>query len=146
MSILNINITDIDLAERFPEYVEYNPELKDEYGEINTPYRFIMNEMLSTIPLEQFKNKHLKWLDAGSGRGNFSLCLFIMLFTELVTSIPNAEERKAHIIHNMIYMVEINQDNVLHLREKIRGKKANIYHEDYLEWNTDIRFDFIIGL
>lgn len=144
MSILNINITDIDLAERFPEYVEYNPELKDEYGEINTPYRFIMNEMLSTIPLEQFKNKHLKWLDAGSGRGNFSLCLFIMLFTELVTSIPNAEERKAHIIHNMIYMVEINQDNVLHLREKF-GEKANIYHEDYLEWNTDIRFDFIIG-
>ena len=144
MSILNINITDIDLAEKYPEYIEYDPELKDKYGEVHTPYRFIMNEMLSTIPLEHFKNKHMKWLDAGAGRGNFSLCLFIMLYTELSESIPEPEERKIHIIHNMIYMVEINEDNVLHLREKF-GENANIYNTDYIQWNTDIQFDFIIG-
>ena len=41
-------------------------------------------------------------------------------------------------------MVEINENNILHLREKF-GEKANIYHEDYLQWTTDLQFDFIIG-
>ena len=50
MSILNINIHDNDLVKRFPEYVEYNTQLKDKYGEVNTPYTFIC-EMFKVIPL-----------------------------------------------------------------------------------------------
>ncbi len=144
MSILNININDVDLAEIFPEYVQYDLELKDKYGEVNTPYRFIMNDMLSMFQPVHFKNKDLKWLDAGAGRGNFSLCLFVILYNELKEAIPDNDERKTHIIHNMIYMVELNEDNIIHLREKF-GEKANIYNTDYIQWNTDVQFDFIIG-
>jgi hypothetical protein len=100
--------------------------------------------MLSTIPIEYTKKKDYKWLDPGSGRGNFSICLFFILFNSLQEIIPNDEERKEHIITNMIYMVEINEDNIVHLKNKF-GKKANIYHQDYIEWNTYLKFDFIIG-
>ena len=44
----------------------------------------------------------------------------------------------------MIYLVEINEDNIVHLKNKF-GKKANIIHEDYTQWNTELKFDFIIG-
>ena len=143
MSLLNIDISDTNLAEEFPEYVNYDPELKDKYGEVNTPYRFIC-QMLSSIPVECFKNKDYKWLDAGAGRGNFSCCLFFILFKSLYDIILDPIERKEHIIKNMIYMVELNENNILHLREKF-GEKANIYHEDYVQLTTDLQFDFIIG-
>ena len=87
MSIVNINIHDTDLAKQFPEYVEYDSQLKDKYGEVNTPYKFI-SEMLGVIPITQCNSnsnsnsnsysysysnlKDTKWLDAGAGRGNFS--------------------------------------------------------------------------
>ena len=149
MSILNINIYDIDLVKQFPEYVEYNHELKNKYGEVNTPYKFI-SEMFSVIPLNQCNSnsysnmKYTKWLDAGAGRGNFSFCLFVCLTNLLENVIPDPNERKEHIIKNMIYMVELNEENIHHLREKF-GEKANIFHEDYPKWDTDLSFDFIIG-
>ena len=85
MSILNITLNTNedthhhDLGQELPEYLEYNEHLKNLYGEVNTPYSFIYN-MLSIIPEEDFKNKNLKWLDAGAGHGNYSICLFIILF------------------------------------------------------------------
>jgi hypothetical protein len=143
MSILDTTINDTNLVEKYHEYVNYDPELKDKYGEVNTPYQ-VINEMLSMIPEEKLKNKDYKWLDAGAGRGNFSCCLFFILFKSLYDIILDPIERKEHIIKNMIYIVEINENNILHLREKF-GENANIYNEDYLEWNTDLQFDFIIG-
>ena len=56
MSILNINLNDVNLVEKYPEYVKYDEELKNKYGEIHTPYRFI-GEILSTIPIEYAKKK-----------------------------------------------------------------------------------------
>ncbi len=154
MSILNITLntnehTDAntnhhnDLGQELPEYLEYNEHLKNLYGEVNTPYSFIY-KMLSIIPEEDFKNKNLKWLDAGAGHGNYSICLFIILFKALEPIIPNEVERKEHIIRNMIYMVEINSDNIFALRSTF-GPNANIIEDNYIQWVTDIRFDYIIG-
>ena len=142
MSVVNINKNTI-LEDNFSQHLDYNFELKELYGEINTPFNFI-NKMLSIIPKEYFENKTLKWLDPGSGHGNYSLCLFFILFKSLNKSIPNDEERKKHIIENMIYMVELNKDNIPFLREKF-GEKGNIIEKNYLEWETDLKFDFIIG-
>lgn len=145
MSLLNIslNTNTSTLEAGIPEYLNYDPTLKDLYGEINTPYKFI-HKMLSIIPKEDFKNKHLKWLDAGAGHGNYSICLFVILFNSLKETIPNDEERKYHIINNMIYMVEINKDNISSLRETF-GESANIVEENYIQWSTDYQFDYIIG-
>jgi len=41
-------------------------------------------------------------------------------------------------------MIELNKDNIPFLREKF-GEKGNIIEENYLEWETDLKFDFIIG-
>lgn len=148
MSILNITLntnehTHSHLDQELPEYLEYNEDLKNLYGEVNTPYSFIY-KMLSIIPEEDFKNKDLKWLDAGSGHGNYSICLFVILFKSLEPLIHNEVERKEHIIHNMLYMVEINSDNIVALRTTF-GPNANIIEDNYIQWVTDLRFDYIIG-
>lgn len=142
MSLLNVNIN-TNLVEQYPEYITYDSKLKDKYGEVNTPYKFI-GEMISTIPVEYGSNKDMKWLDAGAGHGNFSFCLLLILLKSLENVIPDPTLRKQHIIQNMIYMVEVNEDSVSHLREKF-GPDANIFHQDYLNWNTALKFDFIIG-
>jgi hypothetical protein len=141
MSLLNINLN-TDLEKEFKQYLDYQPELKDLYGEVNTPFLFI-NQMLNIIP-EHVKNKDLKWLDPGAGHGNYSICLFFILFKSLDKEIPDECIRKNHIIENMIYMVEVNEDNIPHLREKF-GEKSNIIHHNYLEWEPNMKFDVIIG-
>lgn len=144
MSVFNINLDENTILENeFSQFLDYKAELKDKYGEVNTPFSFI-NKMLSIIPHNHFENKDYKWLDAGAGHGNYSLCLFFILFISLSETIPDEKERKIHIIENMIYMIEVNEENILHIREKF-GNKSNIFNMDYLEWNTELRFDFIIG-
>jgi len=142
MSIQTIALN-IDLESEYNQYLEYNSHLKDLYGEINTPFWFI-NKMLAIIPIQYFKDKTLKWLDAGAGHGNYSICLYFMLFNYLATEIPNETDRRNHILENMIYMVEINKDNVYHLKG-VFGHNSNVIHSNYLEWNPTIQFDFIIG-
>jgi len=58
MSVVNINENTI-LEDNFSQHLDYNFELKELYGEINTPFNFI-NKMLSIIPKEYFENKTLK--------------------------------------------------------------------------------------
>jgi hypothetical protein len=142
MSVYNIGL-DTNLEDNFNQYLDYNVELKELYGEVNTPFNFI-NKMLSIIPENKFLNKSLKWLDAGAGHGNYSICLFFILFKSLKEIIPDANERKEHIIKEMIYMVEINKENICFLREKF-GVNGNIFEGDYLEWDSSIKFDCIIG-
>lgn len=142
MSIQTIALN-IDLETQYNQYLEYNSQLKDLYGEINTPFWFI-NKMLSIIPIKYFKDQTMKWLDAGAGHGNYSICLYFILFNSLVGEIPNEEERRNHILENMLYMVEINKETVCHLKG-VFGTKSNVIHANYLEWDPNIQFDFIIG-
>lgn len=142
MSVITINNNTI-LEDHFSQHLEYQQHLKDQYGEVNTPFSFIL-QMLSIIPKENYQNKDSVWLDAGAGRGNYSVCLYFMLFIGLKNSIPNETVRRTHIIEKMIYMVELNEDNIPYLREKF-GEKSNIMNIDYLEWEPNMKFDFVIG-
>lgn len=62
--------------------------------------------------------------------------------------IPNREKRKKHILENMIYMCEINKDNINTLKNTF-GVNANIIHQDFLstmnENNNKQFYDVIIG-
>lgn len=118
---------------------------REQYGEIFTPYSLIqrMFGMLSPIT---FEDPTAKWLDPGAGTGFFSIFLFWKLDAGLSNIIPDTLERRNHIISNMIYMVEIQKENV----ERIRlffGLNANISCADYLTDDTfsTMEFDYVIG-
>ena len=150
--IKNYTIDDIEKNTRSMISTDENKML---YGEVYTPIYFV-EEILDIIPNDLFRIPYYKWLDPGCGTGNFSIVLYYKLLEGLKYSIPDIEQRKNHIIENMIYMVELRSENVTILRS-IFGEKANIYEGDFLTFNNQsnscqakystwpVNFDIIIG-
>ena len=118
-------------------------EKKELYGEVPTPFRFV-EKILSIIPAHAYGNPTLKWLDPGAGTGNFSIILYFKLMKGLEAIFPIVEERSAHIIKNMIYIVELRPENIIILRN-LFGLNANVYECDFLAFEPLNPFDVIIG-
>jgi hypothetical protein len=116
---------------------------KEVNGDVQTDYKLIKT-MIEMIPEELFSNPNTKWLDPGCGYGYFSVMIYEKLFNSLEFNIENKEQRKNHIIKNMIFMSEYNPFYFNHLKETF-GEDANIIEGNFLEWDTDIKFDVIIG-
>ncbi|MFN9914347.1 MAG: DNA methyltransferase, partial [Pirellulaceae bacterium] len=112
------------------------------YGEINTPLTFV-ETILGIIPENMFSNPELKWLDPACGCGNFMIILYFKLMKGLESSIINIEERRDHIIKNMIYMIEIQEKNADLLR-RIFGTNANIICADFLNYGTEYSYNITI--
>ena len=131
----------------FSENLIIVQDRKEQYGEINTPFYFI-EEMFDTLPEHLFENPELHWLDPGSGHGNFSICLYFRLMKGLEKFIHDPTLRSKYIIKNMLFMVEINKENVISLR-LIFGTEANIFSGNYLEMSKETfnnqSIDVIIG-
>ena len=123
---------------------------KKQFGEVFTPM-ILINEMLDKLPKEVWKNKNLKWLDPATGMGNFPIAVYLRLM-ESLTDI-NVQERKKHILENMLYMCELNKKNILICNQifNINNEyKLNIYQGDSLiaDYNKIFKtnhFDIIIG-
>lgn len=116
---------------------------KELYGEVFTPFYFI-ERIFKIFPNKIFKNPNLRWLDPGAGTGNFSIYLYYKLLENLKEEIENIDNRKDHIINNMIYMVEYRNENIKILKE-IFGENANIFNKDYLHYNPSYNYDIVIG-
>jgi len=139
--IKNLKLEDIEKKKQIT--IKENKEL---YGEVITPF-CLVNKILDCIPEEKFKDPSLKWLDPGTGTGNFSIILYYKLINGLSKEFLNIEERKIHIIKNMIYMVELRRENIKILKG-LFGVDANIYEGNYLNYlnnNDSEKFDVIIG-
>ena len=146
----------IDNSNNLLEIINQNLKPKDiekkQFGEVFTPLKLI-NEMLDKLPKYVWKNKNLKWLDPSSGIGNFSILIYFRLLEELKHVIINDNERKKHILENMLYMSELNIKNTLICKQffDINNEyKLNIYQGDSLKVNYDDifkikKFDIIIG-
>jgi hypothetical protein len=142
--IKNLKLEDINIHTA-------SPTSKELYGEVFTPFTFI-NKILDIIPEKIFENPKFRWLDPGAGAGNFSIALYFKLLEHLKPVFSDIEERKDHIIKNMIYMVELQPENTTKLRE-LFGPNANIYEEDYLNYLLNPKangitpqiFDVVIG-
>lgn len=70
------------------------------------------------IPLELWRDPETKWLDPANGIGNFPFVAFHMLDFQLkhhgtkgAKEMPD-DERKKHIVNQMLYMIEIDKGNV----------------------------------
>jgi len=129
---------------------------KNKNGEVFTPLSLV-NEMLDKLDEAYAKqyNKSIftevgfKWLDPAVGIGNFPIIVYQRLFKGLIIQIPNEEERRKHILEQMIYMVEISDKNIY-----IIGKifcddiyKLNIYKGSFLDGKCkyDLTFDVVMG-
>jgi hypothetical protein len=125
---------------------------KKQFGEVFTPMK-IINDMLDKLPQEIWTNKNLKWFDPANGMGNFPIAIYLRLMETLKDEIKDKNERKKHILENMLYMSEINKKNVLITKQifDINNEyKLNIYEGDSLELKPlEIfqvkEFDIIIG-
>jgi len=136
MSIQSINL------ETFEQVFKMPPEHKIKYGAVTTDFKLI-NKILDLLPLYLFNNPNIKWLDPCAGTGYFSMVLYKRLFNSLQNQIKSVRKRHNHIIHNMIWMVEINPNYIPQLYE-IFGNDCNILSGDFLEC-SNMEFDVIIG-
>ena len=107
---------------------------KNKYGEVFTPYSYIC-DVLDQLPSSVWSNPTLRWLEPASGIGNFCVVVYIRLMDGLSTVFDDAIVRHEHILRNMIFMVEINEDNVARSRD-LFGPLANIRCADFLAEET----------
>jgi hypothetical protein len=81
--------------------IERSDERIKQTQEVFTPTDLI-NLMIDDIPIEQLKNPNSRFMDNCAGSGNFIACLYEAL---------QEYHSKDHIINNMLYAVELMEDN-----------------------------------
>jgi hypothetical protein len=151
-----------ELLELIDSCLKPKQKEKQENGEVFTPMCLVF-EMLDNLDkhyIEKygksiFSEKNFKWFDPACGMGNFPVAVYLRLIEGLKSQIPNEDERKKHIIENMLYMSELNKKNVFicHQIFNMNNRyKLNIYEGDTLEldivgvWGIQLYyFDVILG-
>jgi hypothetical protein len=151
-----------ELLELIDSCLKPKQKEKQENGEVFTPMALIF-EMLDNLDKEYIKQhgrsifteKDFKWFDPASGMGNFPVAVYLKLMEGLKSQIPNDEERKKHIIENMLYMSELNKKNVFvcHQIFNVNNQYTlNLYEGDTLglnvvsEWEVTLNsFDVVLG-
>jgi len=155
-----LNITEPD---KLLEFINENlkPKIieKKERGEVFTPMTLV-NEMLDTLPASVWINKDLKWLDPAAGMGNFPVAVYMRLMKSLKDVIKDEENRRKHILENMLYMVELDKKNVFMMKKIFCGKLSksnkkgydlNIFEGSFIDFkhftkvNIKLNFDIILG-
>ena len=116
---------------------------KNKFGEVLSPDCLVL-QMLDLIPDTYFNDSLCRWLDPGSGHGQFTYHIFNRLNNNLSSQFPSKREREKHIIENMLHMIEINPISV----EKTIScfsHKPNILCQNFLEYDTKDKYDIIVG-
>jgi len=131
-----------------------NEKHKKENGEVFTPLSLV-NEMLDKLD-EAYIKEHgksiftedgLKWFDPAVGIGNFPIIVYQRLMKGL--TILNEEDRKKHILEQMIYVSELTPKNIFIYKKIFCGDKykLNIYQGDTLKMDIPDfqKFDVVMG-
>jgi len=151
-----------ELLELIDSCLKPKQKEKQENGEVFTPMCLVF-EMLDNLDKHYIKEHGrsifteptFKWFDPASGMGNFPVAVYLKLMEGLKPQIQNDEERKKHIIENMLYMSELNKKNVFVCHQIFNMNnqyKLNLYEGDTLEldivsvWGIQLNsFDVILG-
>lgn len=135
------------------EHLPAKDKEKSELGEVFTPVSMI-TDLYDNFPSTVLTDTSSTWLDPASGIGNFPLVLYFKMMLTLKSKIPNREKRSKHIIENMIFMVEINKQNVKICKDIFKkldsSAKPNIFEGDFLKLDSKAlkwpeKFTCIIG-
>ncbi|MFZ9956712.1 MAG: Eco57I restriction-modification methylase domain-containing protein [Flavobacteriales bacterium] len=124
---------------------------KTTFGEVFTPNELI-NEMLDKLPKDIWKNEKYKWLDPAAGVGNFHAAVYSRLMIGLKSIIKNENERKKHILENMLFFVELQEKSSKIINEIFNPEnnfKLNLLNNDFCSFNifdfNIMNFDVILG-
>lgn len=151
--VVDIDEKDMDKIHAFVEkYLTPKEYEKKAFGEVFTPLKLV-REMLDAVETyadkDFWKNPDLKILDPAAGIGNFPLIAFEKLMQGLKSKIPKETKRKRHILEKMLYMVELNPNNVRLMKKIFGGKNysLNIIEGDFLHQQTLEKIEnvFIVG-
>ena len=162
MSLQSLIDKPLELLELIDSCLKPKLKEKQENGEVFTPMRFVFqmldhldNHYIKEHGRSIFTEAKFKWFDPASGMGNFPVGVYLKLMEGLKTQMPNDEERKKHIIENMLYMSELNKKNVFISRQifDINNEyNLNIDEGDTLELDTgrvwgiqQKSFDVVLG-
>jgi len=126
------SFSDGDLIKFIEENLPVKKTEKEKFGEVFTPV-YIINKMLDLLPSEVWSNMNLTWLDPANGIGNFPIIIYLRLMKGLKDIIKDENERKNHIIKNMLFMIEFNPKNI-EISKRIFGKEANIYCGSFVDF------------
>lgn len=142
------------------QHMDKKPNItkKKDNGEVFTPLKlvdYILDE-LDEVYIKRYKTSifsepSLKWFDPAVGIGIFPIVLYKRLMTNL--PIKNEEQKRKHILENMIYSAEVYNKNVNIYHKIFCGDKykLNIYHGDSLNMNIKKefglcdQFDIVLG-
>lgn len=103
-----------ELVAFFDRHQEPKQEEMDRWGEVFTPPKLV-EEMLdrwTRIDPRIWSDPTRTFLDPANGIGNFPALVYHRLMKGLTGEMPDAAERKRHILENMLYMCEINPANI----------------------------------
>jgi hypothetical protein len=119
---------------------------KKDNGEVFTPLSLV-NEMLNEFDNAYIKEHGksiftevgFKWFDPAVGIGNFQIIVYQRLMIGLETVIPHEEDRRKHILEQMIYACELTPKNVFIYKKIFCSDtyKLNVYEGDTLK--TDVK-------
>jgi N-6 DNA Methylase len=140
------------IHEFIERHLEPNEREKKLFGEVFTPLPLVQ-EMLGSIEKyadkDFWKNPNLKILDPAAGIGNFPLIAYEKLMEGMKgvrgfkgEGEKEVEARRRHILEKMLYMVELNPNNVRLMNKIFNGKKykLNVLCTDFLlETEADIK-------
>jgi hypothetical protein len=111
--------------------VERSDERIDETGEVFTPLE-LCHEIIQKIPIEVRKNPNCKFLDNSAGSGNFLVALL-----EELSKYHDTD----HIINNMMYAVELMEDNHAEMCERLG---ISVDHPHYV-CHDALTYDYSFG-
>jgi len=151
-----------ELLELIDSCLKPKQKEKQENGEVFTPMCLVFEMLdnldkhyINTYGRSIFTELNFKWFDPASGMGNFPVAVYLRLMDGLQDQIPNDEERKKHIIENMLYMSELNKKNVFICHQIFNMNnqyRLNLYEGDTLEldivsvWNIEPNsFEVVLG-
>jgi SAM-dependent methyltransferase len=95
-------------------------------------------EMIDKIPKELWKREKLLIMDACCGNGNFSSVIFHKLLEY---------HKKKEIMEEIIEFNDINDERLMNVMMIFKNDEYNlkIIKDDYLEYNTNKRYDLIVA-
>ena len=134
-----MNITISHGYEKLKEY--YDKELNTDKKLVKTsndeptPITCV-EEMVGKIPEDFWKRKDLKILDPCCGCGNFPFVIYHKLLQY---------HDKDKILKEILHFNDLNMDRIVVLKKIFDYEGLNIYTEDFLKFETDIKFDLIVA-